>query len=95
MNVENLKLVADDRRVSILRRAVAGEEFSAKTIADQRQESIPAISYHVRALADAGLLRHSRSVQRRGAQQRYYRLNGRRRRDVERLLAAADVIERG
>ncbi|HEX2088011.1 MAG TPA: helix-turn-helix domain-containing protein [Solirubrobacteraceae bacterium] len=52
--------------------AAANEPVSAKELAEHFEEPLPRVSYHVRALADAGLIKAVRRTQRRGAVETHY-----------------------
>ena len=99
VELEDLKLVADERRLLMLRRLVAGGEVNAKELAAELGLSIPNVSYHVGVIrehklagARSGLLEESRKVPRRGAVQRWYRLRAGRAEALEVLIAAADLV---
>ena len=53
--------------------AAVGEPVSAKELAERFQQPMPRISYHVRALAEVGLLRVVSRTPRRGATETHYR----------------------
>lgn len=69
---EKLKVLAHPIRLKILKQAQLGE-VSAKEAAQDLGEPIGKVSYHVRVLADAGLLERSRQTPRRGAVETHYR----------------------
>jgi DNA-binding transcriptional ArsR family regulator len=66
-----LAALAHPLRIEILR--IAGESFSPKDVAVSRDESLGVVSYHVRALLDAGLIELTHTEPRRGAVQHFYR----------------------
>ncbi len=71
---ELLAALAHPLRLRIMQ--AAGDGFSAKRLADAFGDaSIQLISYHVRALRDAGLLELTGTQQRRGAVEHFYRLS--------------------
>lgn len=53
--------------------AAQAEPVSPKELAEHFEEPLPRVSYHVRALADAGLIEPVRRTQRRGAIETHYR----------------------
>jgi DNA-binding transcriptional ArsR family regulator len=59
-------------RLRIYSEAVRGP-VSAKELAERLEQPIARLSYHVKTLADAGLLRPVRRTQRRGAVETHYR----------------------
>lgn len=69
---EKLKVLAHPLRLKILKRAQISE-VSAKEAALELSEPIGKVSYHVRVLADAGLLELTRQTPRRGAIESHYR----------------------
>ncbi|HEV2814531.1 MAG TPA: metalloregulator ArsR/SmtB family transcription factor [Solirubrobacteraceae bacterium] len=69
---EVLRILAHPTRMRIYSAAVQ-EALSAKDIADRLEQPLARISYHVRTLADAGLLRAVRQTRRRGAVETHYR----------------------
>ncbi|HEX2085284.1 MAG TPA: metalloregulator ArsR/SmtB family transcription factor [Solirubrobacteraceae bacterium] len=69
---ELLRVLAHPTRMRIYV-ATVHEPLSAKDLAERFEEPLPRVSYHMRALADAGLLRAVRRTQRRGAVETHYR----------------------
>lgn len=69
---EKLRVLAHPLRLKILKQAQV-QEVSAKEAAEQLTEPIGKVSYHVRVLADAGLLELVRQTPRRGAIESHYR----------------------
>ena len=69
---EKIRPLAHPTRMRIYADAVRGE-VSAKELAARYEQPLARISYHVRALADAGLLQPVRRTQRRGAVETHYR----------------------
>lgn len=69
---DKLKVLAHPIRLKILKQAQLGE-VSAKEAARELDEPIGKVSYHVRVLADAGLLELARQTPRRGAIETHYR----------------------
>lgn len=69
---EKLKVLAHPIRLKILKQAQLGE-ISAKEASRDLHEPIGKVSYHVRVLADAGLLELTRQTPRRGAIESHYR----------------------
>jgi DNA-binding transcriptional ArsR family regulator len=67
-----LRVLAHPARMRIYA-AMAREPLSAKELAARLEQPISRVSYHVRTLADAGLLRAVRQTQRRGAVETHYR----------------------
>lgn len=79
-------------RVDILELLARGGETSPKDIANQLDEDLGVVSYHVKALAARGLVRETRTEPRRGALAHFYVLT-----DKARLQPAtvAPVSRRG
>lgn len=69
---ERLKVLAHPIRLKILKQAQLGE-VSAKEASRDLREPIGKVSYHVRVLADTGLLEVVRQTPRRGAIETHYR----------------------
>lgn len=69
---EKLKVLAHPIRMKILKQAQLGE-ISAKEASRDLGEPIGKVSYHVRVLADAGMLELTRQTPRRGAIESHYR----------------------
>ncbi len=67
-----IKAVAHPIRIAVMSQA-ARQPVSAKEMAAELEEPLPKISYHVRVLADAGLLKAVRRTRRRGAIETHYR----------------------
>ena len=67
-----LRILANPSRRRIYAAAVE-RPASAKELAERFDEPLARVSYHVRALADAGLLRPVRQTRRRGAIETHYR----------------------
>lgn len=67
-----IKAVAHPIRIAVMSEA-ARRPVSAKEMAAELEEPLPKISYHVRVLADAGLLKPVRRTRRRGAIETHYR----------------------
>jgi DNA-binding transcriptional ArsR family regulator len=67
-----IKALAHPIRLAIMADA-ALRPVSAKDMSDTLGEPLPKISYHVRCLADAGLLQPVRRTKRRGAIETHYR----------------------
>ena len=67
-----IKAVAHPIRIAVMSEA-ARRPVSAKEMAAELEEPLPKISYHVRVLADAGLLEPVRRTRRRGAIETHYR----------------------
>lgn len=66
------KALAHPIRLAVCAEA-ARRPVSAKEIAAEMDEPLPKVSYHVRVLAEAGLLRPVRRTRRRGAIETHYR----------------------
>jgi DNA-binding transcriptional ArsR family regulator len=71
-----VKALAHPLRVRILR-VLEGRTASPNEIATELEAPLPNVSYHVRALARAGLAELVRTTPRRGAVEHYYRAVGR------------------
>lgn len=69
---EKLKVLAHPIRMKILKQAQL-REISAKEASRDLGEPIGKVSYHVRVLADAGMLELTRQTPRRGAIESHYR----------------------
>jgi len=69
---EVLRTLAHPTRMKIYT-AMVREPLSAKDLAARFEQPLARLSYHVRTLADAGLLRAVRQTQRRGAIETHYR----------------------
>ncbi len=69
---EVFKALAHPIRLSIMTES-ARRPVSAKEMADLLLEPLPKVSYHVRVMADAGLLTPVRRTRRRGAIETHYR----------------------
>lgn len=69
---EVFKALAHPIRLSIMTES-ARRPVSAKEMADMLHEPLPKVSYHVRVMADAGLLTPVRRTRRRGAIETHYR----------------------
>ena len=67
-----LRSLAHPTRMKIYT-AMVEEPLSAKELAARFQQPLARLSYHVRTLADAGLLRPVRQTRRRGAIETHYR----------------------
>lgn len=67
------RALAHPLRVRILEAARAGEEISPVELADTLGEPLGVVSYHVRMLADSGLLELAGTSFRRGAVKHHYR----------------------
>jgi DNA-binding transcriptional ArsR family regulator len=67
------RALAHPLRVRILELATERDEVSPVDLAEEMQESLGVVSYHVRALAAAGLLELSGRSFRRGAVKHHYR----------------------
>ena len=67
-----LRALAHPTRMRIYVAAVR-EALSAKELAERFEQPLARVSYHMRALADAGLLRPVRQTRRRGAIETHYR----------------------
>ena len=67
------RALAHPLRVRILEAAAAGGEISPVDLADALREPLGVVSYHVRTLADAGLLELAGTSFRRGAVKHHYR----------------------
>lgn len=78
--------LAHPLRLTLLRTLLERGESSPRDLAPLVSESIPLVAYHVRELAEAGLLINSRTVPVRGALKHYYVASDR----GERLLFAID-----
>ncbi|MGK2939975.1 MAG: ArsR/SmtB family transcription factor [Solirubrobacteraceae bacterium] len=99
---EKLKVLAHPIRMKILKQAQLGE-VSAKEASRDLEEPIGKVSYHVRVLAEAGLLELTRQTPRRGAIESHYRATVSMHlddatwqavgRDVRRLMLAAAAKE--
>jgi DNA-binding transcriptional ArsR family regulator len=66
-------------RVEIMRRFLATGTATPKDVADALEVPLPTVSYHIRFLADRGVLRLAGRTQRRGASVRHYQLADRER----------------
>ena len=71
--VQGQRAMAHPLRARILA-ALDGRELSPVELARELGASLGVVSYHVRVLADAGLVELSRTTARRGAIQHHYRL---------------------
>src|SRR5688572_33241604 len=71
--VQGRRAMAHPMRGRILA-ALDGQERSPVELAKQLGASLGVVSYHVRVLADAGLVELARTTARRGAIQHHYRL---------------------
>jgi DNA-binding transcriptional ArsR family regulator len=71
-DASKIEPLAHPMRSRIYRDAVAGP-VSAKELAEQYEQPLARISYHVKVLADAGLLNPVRRTRRRGAIETHYR----------------------
>jgi DNA-binding transcriptional ArsR family regulator len=69
---EVFKALAHPIRLSIMTES-SRRPVSAKEMADLLHEPLPKVSYHVRVMADAGLLTPVRRTRRRGAIETHYR----------------------
>ena len=78
-----MNALAHPLRVEILRRT--SRPTAPKDLADELDEPLGNVSYHVRMLAEAGLLELDRTEPARGALKHYYR----RTRTAKRKVAAA------
>jgi DNA-binding transcriptional ArsR family regulator len=88
------RLVAHPVRLRLIRAlAVSGEPLSPVTLAQQVDATLGTTSYHVRMMADAGVIRPKGQRQVRGAVEHFYELDGRKR-PVARLLKALGEAER-
>lgn len=76
--MDRFTALADPTRRAILEMLARRGEMAASDIAAQFDVSAPAISQHLKALREAGLV-----VMERRAQQRIYRLNTAAMRDIE------------
>ncbi len=92
------RALAHPLRVRILEAAGAGAEVSPVELAERLGEPLGVVSYHVRTLADAGLLELAGTSFRRGAVKHHYRvapglgLTARLRTTREGAAAATEVI---
>lgn len=95
-NNELFSTLSHPLRPRILR--AAAETTSPKELAVALQQPIGVVSYHVRTLADAGLLELVRTEPRRGALEHYYRVpRGARtklRKAADELRQVADALPR-
>ena len=71
--VQGQRAMAHPLRARILA-ALDGQELSPVELAKRLGASLGVVSYHVRVLADAGVVELSRTSARRGAIQHHYRL---------------------
>jgi DNA-binding transcriptional ArsR family regulator len=71
-DASKIEPLAHPMRSRIYRDAVAGP-VSAKELSEQYEQPLARISYHVKVLADAGLLSPVRRTRRRGAVETHYR----------------------
>jgi DNA-binding transcriptional ArsR family regulator len=71
--VQGQRAMAHPMRARILA-ALDGRELSPVELARELDASLGVISYHVRVLADAGVVELARTTARRGAIQHHYRL---------------------
>ncbi len=71
--VQGQRAMAHPMRARILA-ALDGHELSPVELARELGASLGVVSYHVRVLADAGVVELARTTARRGAIQRLYRL---------------------
>jgi DNA-binding transcriptional ArsR family regulator len=73
-------------RLRIIERAAAhpNERFSPVGLAAELKQPLPNVSYHVRALANEGLLARAGTVSRRGAVEHFYRASRELLRDARR-----------
>lgn len=72
LDEDAIRALSNPMRVAIFQQAVIGP-VSAKEISDMLEQPLPKVSYHVRALADANLLKPVRRTRRRGAIETHYR----------------------
>jgi DNA-binding transcriptional ArsR family regulator len=72
LDKDAIRALSNPMRVAIFQEAVH-RPVSAKEISDMLEEPLPKVSYHVRALADANLLKPVRRTRRRGAIETHYR----------------------
>ena len=71
-DAEVMKVIGHPLRMRAFTEAVKGP-VSAKDLSQRFDEPLPKMSYHVRALADAGLLKAVKRTRRRGAIETHYR----------------------
>lgn len=71
-DAERLRPLTHPLRMSVYLEACAGA-VSAKELAERFEQPLPRMSYHVRTLADGGLLKPVRRTRRRGAIETHYR----------------------
>ena len=71
-DAEVMKVIGHPLRMRAFTEAVKGP-VSAKELSQRLNEPLPKMSYHVRALADAGLIKSVRRTRRRGAIETHYR----------------------
>jgi DNA-binding transcriptional ArsR family regulator len=91
-----VRALAHPTRPRILRELADGGTMSPKQLAEQLDEPLGNVSYHVRTLKAAGLLTLDRKVPRRGAVEHYYRLNAKRRGQLaDQLVAIAALMRNG
>src|SRR5687767_10789772 len=72
MDEDAMRALAHPIRIAIFMESVH-RPLSAKEAAEMLEQPLPKVSYHVRALADAGLLKPVRRTRRRGAIETHYR----------------------
>ena len=70
-NLEQMKLLADPRRIRIME-ILCGEERTTKQVAEILGEPPTRLYHHVTALARVGLIQLTRTRQSRGALEKYY-----------------------
>lgn len=86
-----LRLLAHPLRVAILRELVEDGELSPKLLTARiGGYTLPAVAYHVRALADAGVIVETRTEPRRGAQEHFYVPKA----EAAKVVEAAMVLDR-
>jgi DNA-binding transcriptional ArsR family regulator len=84
---------------TIATRPTGSAAMSPKELSDQLGEPLGNVSYHVRELRSAGILRLARKTQRRGAIEHYYELSARAANELraraQQLTAMANAIDGG
>jgi DNA-binding transcriptional ArsR family regulator len=86
------RTLAHPLRVRVLSAAIRGGDVSPRRLADELGEPLGNLSYHVRALAKAGLIELKSTAQRRGAVEHFYAVTDRGR-GLWRAAAALRTLE--
>lgn len=94
IDARELKALSNPKRVAVLEALITtdGLESSPAKLAEQVGESLGQVSYHVRQLAEAGLIEETRTQPVRGAVQHFYRPRPGAERVVAAIAALRDAI---